>query len=70
MDEKLEIKSGKIPFEYYTLSWNGFSGEPYQIRKKPLNYVFIDSSENKTASPSNAILICFISLLGSIGKSV
>lgn len=48
IDLTTEIKSGKIPFEYYTLSWNGFSGEPYQTRKKPLNYVFIDSSENKT----------------------
>lgn len=48
IDLTTEIKSGKIPFEYYTLLWHGFSGEPYQIRKKPLNYVFIDSSENKT----------------------
>lgn len=42
-----EILSGKIPFEYYTLSWSGFSGEPYQLRKKPINYIFIDSSENR-----------------------
>lgn len=41
-----EIQSGKIPFEYYTLSWSGFSGEPYQLRKKPINYIFIDSSKN------------------------
>lgn len=37
-----EIESGKIPYEYYSLSWKTFGNKPYQNIKKPLNFLSID----------------------------
>lgn len=42
--ELLEIiKFGKIPYEYYQMSWYAFGGEQYNSLKKPLNFMLIDN---------------------------
>lgn len=48
-----EIKSGKIPYEYYTLRWTAFSGLPYVTVKKPLEAIAIDTSESDAISSFN-----------------
>lgn len=37
------IELGKIPYEYYQMSWNTFQGEQYNSLKKPLNFLLIDN---------------------------
>lgn len=45
------IKEGKIPYEYYSLSWITFANRPYQIIKSPVNFISIDTtSSGATAS--------------------
>lgn len=39
-----EIGEGKIPYEYYVMSWMTFRGAPYKSIKKPFNSIFIDTS--------------------------
>lgn len=39
-----EIGEGKIPYEYYVMSWMTFRGVPYKSIKKPFNSIFIDTS--------------------------
>ena len=39
-----EIGEGKIPYEYYIMSWMTFRGVPYKSIKKPFNSIFIDTS--------------------------
>lgn len=48
-----EIKSGKIPYEYYVLRWTAFSGLPYVTVKRPLESIAIDTSENDAISSFN-----------------
>lgn len=54
-DEELGIEpsimDGKIPYEYYTLTWTTFANRPYQIIKRPLNFLSIDTTSTAT-SPS------------------
>lgn len=45
------IMEGKIPYEYYSLSWNTFANHPYQMIKRPLQFIAIDTSNN-TATPT------------------
>ena len=48
-----EIESGKIPYEYYSLSWKTFGNKPYQNIKKPLNFLSIDISGKDSTSSFN-----------------
>ena len=41
-----EILEGKIPYEYYSMRWTTFAGNTYQIIKKALNFLAIDTSSN------------------------
>ena len=46
-----EIQKGRIPLEYYSLSWKTYAGCAYQIIKRPLSFISIDtSSADKYAS--------------------
>lgn len=40
------IKEGKIPYEYYTLTWMTFANRPYQIIRRPLNFLAIDTTSS------------------------
>ena len=44
---------GKIPYEYYTLTWTTFANRPYQMIKRPLNFLSIDTTNSATASSFN-----------------
>lgn len=48
-----EISAGKIPFEYYKMSWKTFQGNSYNLLKRPLNSVFIDTSATEAWSSFN-----------------
>lgn len=48
-----EIAEGKIPYEYYTFRWTTFAGLPYQMIKRPLNFLAIDTSNNDTNNSFN-----------------
>lgn len=37
------INSGKIPYDYYQMSWNTFQGSGYNNIQKPLNFVLINN---------------------------
>lgn len=45
------ISEGKIPYEYYSLSWTTFANRQYQIIKRPFCFLSIDTTSNAT-SPS------------------
>ncbi len=45
------ISEGKIPYEYYSLTWTTFAGRPYQLIKRPLHFLSIDTTSN-IAAPS------------------
>ncbi len=45
------ILEGKIPYEYYALTWTTFANRPYQMIKRPLNFLSIDTT-NSPAAPS------------------
>lgn len=47
------IMEGKIPYEYYTLNWITFGNHPYQLIKRPLNFLSIDTSNSATTSSFN-----------------
>ena len=47
------ISAGQIPYEYYKLSWTTFANRPYQIIKRPLNFLVIDTERNNTSSAFN-----------------
>lgn len=47
------ILEGKIPYEYYTLTWTTFSNRPYQMIKRPLNFLSIDTTNSATAPSFN-----------------
>lgn len=48
-----EISSGKIPYEYYSLTWKTFGNKPYQLIKRPLKFINIDISGKDPASSFN-----------------
>ena len=48
-----EIREGKIPYEYYIMTWNTFRGTPYKNIKKPFKSIFIDTSLKDTNSSFN-----------------
>lgn len=47
------ISEGKIPYEYYNLTWIAFSGNSYSMLKKPFEFLSIDTSSNDTTSSFN-----------------
>lgn len=47
------ICEGKIPYEYYTLSWTTFAGRPYKLVKKPIEFISIDTTTSNAALSFN-----------------
>lgn len=47
------ILEGKIPYEYYSLTWQTFANRPYQMIKRPLNFLPIDTTNSATAPSFN-----------------
>lgn len=47
------IKEGKIPYEYYTLTWVTFANNPYQMIRKPLQFLAIDTTSSAVAPSFN-----------------
>lgn len=47
------IQEGKIPYEYYTLTWTTFANRPYQMIKRPLNFLAIDTTSSASAPSFN-----------------
>lgn len=47
------ILEGKIPYEYYSLNWQTFANRPYQMIKRPLNFLPIDTTNSATAPSFN-----------------
>lgn len=52
-DISQSIMSGKIPYEYYSLTWTTFANRPYQTIKKPLNFLLIDTAHGSVTSSFN-----------------
>lgn len=48
-----EIETGKVPYEYYSLSWKTYAGNTYQTIKRPFGFLFIDTSNVDTHSSFN-----------------
>ncbi len=48
-----EIAQGKIPYEYYMLTWNTFANLPYQPIKRPLQFLSIDTTSSAAAPSFN-----------------
>lgn len=47
------ILEGKIPYEYYVLTWTTFANRPYQMIKRPMNFLSIDTTNSATAPSFN-----------------
>lgn len=47
------ILSGNVPYEYYTLTWTTFANRPYQMIKRPLNFLSIDTTSSAAAPSFN-----------------
>lgn len=47
------IQEGKIPYEYYTLTWTTFANRPYQMIKRPLNFLTINTAISAAAPSFN-----------------
>lgn len=47
------ISEGKIPYEYYSLTWTTFANRPYQMIKRPLHFLSIDTTNGATAPSFN-----------------
>lgn len=47
------IHDGNIPYEYYNLTWTTFANRPYQIIKRPLGLIFIDTTDGSSSSSFN-----------------
>lgn len=47
------IQEGKIPYEYYALTWTTFANRPYQLIKRPLNFLAIDTTSSAAAPSFN-----------------
>lgn len=52
-----EIGEGKIPYEYYAMSWMTFRGVPYKSIKKPFNSIFIDTSAKDSNNSFNYLVL-------------
>lgn len=53
MGMEQSILEGKIPYEYYTLNWTTFANRPYQMVKRPLNFLTIDTTSSTTSLSFN-----------------
>ena len=47
------IREGKIPYEYYSLTWTTFANRSYQMVKRPINFITIDTTNNGTSASFN-----------------
>ncbi len=47
------ILDGKIPYDYYDMSWETFQGKPYNPLRKPLKYLSIDNSKVDSSNTYN-----------------
>ena len=47
------INDGKIPYEYYSLSWQTYANLPYKVAKRPIKNLFIDTSDTSKSSAFN-----------------
>lgn len=47
------ILEGKIPFDYYDMSWETFQGKPFNSLRKPLKYLSIDNSKIDSSNTYN-----------------
>ena len=47
------IREGKIPYEYYAMTWMTFANRPYQMMKRPVNFISIDTTNNGTTASFN-----------------
>lgn len=47
------IADGKIPYEYYSLTWTTFANRPYQTVKRPLKFLSIDTTSSAVAPSFN-----------------
>ncbi len=45
------IEEGNLPLEYYSLTWTTFANSPYRTVRRPLNFLFIDTTTS-AAGPS------------------
>ena len=54
MGMEQSISEKKIPYEYYALTWMTFANNPYQIIRRPLQFLAIDTTNNATAPSFNS----------------
>ncbi len=47
------INEGRIPYEYYSMTWTTFANRPYQMVKRPINFISIDTTNNGAVSSFN-----------------
>lgn len=47
------IMEGKIPYEYYDLTWMTFANNPYQMIRRPLQFLAIDTTSSAVAPSFN-----------------
>jgi len=47
------IMSGKIPYEYYALTWTTYANRPYQVIKRPLQFLSINTTSSASAPSFN-----------------
>lgn len=47
------INTGRIPYEYYSLTWTTFANRSYQMVKRPINFISIDTTNNGAISSFN-----------------
>lgn len=52
-DVVLSEKAAEVPYEYYTLRWVTFSGMAYNLLKKPLKFLCLNTSEQGRYSSFN-----------------
>lgn len=64
------INDGKIPYEYYSLSWQTYANLPYKVAKRPIKSIFIDTSETSKSSAFNYFNRALFSNLYSNGTKL
>lgn len=47
------IADGKIPYEYYSLTWTTFANRPYQMVKRPLKFISVNTTSSAVAPSFN-----------------
>lgn len=52
-DLREQIENGIIPIEYYTLSWITYAGQYYNVLRKPVKNILIDTSKIDSSSSFN-----------------